>query len=116
MKRERSHGNASTAGTSWADDEEEMVKTEAKRKFRLNDADLKPLRVRVLPNPHDPNWAPMKLYRVAELTARAARTRHGTRCRAARRARAAFAALVRAARTRRTRGARAGRTAAPSTQ
>jgi hypothetical protein len=81
MKRERSHGGsqggAATTGTShsWAEDDEEMVKTEAKRKFRLNDEDLKPLRARVLPNPHDANWAQMHLYRVVDLTARVRRAR-----------------------------------------
>ncbi len=90
MKRERSHGGsqggAATTGTShsWAEDDEEMVKTEAKRKFRLNDEDLKPLRARVLPNPHDANWAPMQLYRVVDLTARVALPCSAARARSSR--------------------------------
>lgn len=44
--------------------------TQAKASFRLNDADLRGVRVKLATNPVSPHYAPMKLYRVEDLTVR----------------------------------------------
>lgn len=51
----------------------------AKSRFRLNDADLQPLRVVKTVNPVDPHYAPMKLYRLADLQVRGGRARSAQR-------------------------------------
>lgn len=52
------------------DEPEMMTQTDAMRTFRLSLDDLKPLRVKLRLNPVDPRFAPMKLYRIADLQVR----------------------------------------------
>ena len=47
-----------------------MPQTEAMRHFRLSVDELKPLKVKHRSNPVDPRFAPMKLYRIADLQVR----------------------------------------------
>ena len=68
---------------------EMMPQMEAMRHFRLSKDELKPLRVKMKLNPVDPHFAPMKLYRIADLQVRfvgpndaRVQLRSGANCRA----------------------------------
>ena len=70
-------GHATTPGSRYEAlsynleyDPHKIPQTEALKRFRLNLDDLRPLKVVRTANPVDPHYAPMKLYRVADLQVR----------------------------------------------
>ena len=71
FKKKSSQQDYSSYGYGAAYEPTEVLpQTEALRQYRLNKDDLKPLRVKLATNPVDPRYAPMKLYRVADLQVR----------------------------------------------